>query len=254
VDRSAVDAVLTRETEYHEKLYSGFAQKHFARPAVRALRAHLVRRILAATGAGPRWRVLSVGCGVGDTEILLAPHVGEILGVDLSPAGVQQAREDAARAGIGNARFQTGTLEDVAGEFDLIVAVFLLHHLPDPLLEEWPARIAARLRPGGMFYSLDPSRHRLSGRVGQLLFPKLMAKYQSPDERQLDPEDTARRFRAAGFRCRTRFYDFVSSPLAGLLPGWRSGYRAARLLDEALIRTPGLRRWGSNFELLAWRS
>jgi len=26
-----------RELEYHEKLYSGFAQSHFARPAVRAL-------------------------------------------------------------------------------------------------------------------------------------------------------------------------------------------------------------------------
>lgn len=246
--------MLSRETEYHEKLYSGFAQRHFARPAVRALRAHLVGRILAATGAGPRWRVLSLGCGLGDTEILMAPHVGELLGVDLSPAGVRQACQDAARAGVSNARFQTGSLEDTTGPFDLIFAVFLLHHLPDPLLEQWPACIAQRLAPGGVFYSLDPSCHRLSGRLGQLLFPKLMARYQSPDERQLDPQQTAGRFRAAGFRCRTSFYDFCSSPLAGLLPGWRFGYRAARLLDEALIRTPGLRRWGSNFELVAWRS
>ena len=33
------DDVLKRELDYHEKLYSGFAQRHFARPAVRALRA-----------------------------------------------------------------------------------------------------------------------------------------------------------------------------------------------------------------------
>ena len=38
--------VLERELAYHEKLYSGFAQTHFARPAVRALRAHMVERIL----------------------------------------------------------------------------------------------------------------------------------------------------------------------------------------------------------------
>ena len=50
-----------RELEYHEKLYSGFAQSHFARPAVRALRAHMVWRILAMTGAGHASRVLSLG-------------------------------------------------------------------------------------------------------------------------------------------------------------------------------------------------
>ena len=43
-----------RELEYHEKLYSGFAQSHFARPAVRALRAHMVQRILAVTGVTRR--------------------------------------------------------------------------------------------------------------------------------------------------------------------------------------------------------
>ena len=43
--------VLRRELAYHEKLYGGFAQRHFARPAVRALREHMVRRILRLTGA-----------------------------------------------------------------------------------------------------------------------------------------------------------------------------------------------------------
>ena len=67
--------VLERELAYHEKLYSGFAQAHFARPAVRALRAHMVDRILRLTGAGPASKVLSLGCGIGDTELLLAPRV-----------------------------------------------------------------------------------------------------------------------------------------------------------------------------------
>lgn len=42
--------VRKRELAYHEKLYSGFAQAHFARPAVRALRCHMVARILYLTG------------------------------------------------------------------------------------------------------------------------------------------------------------------------------------------------------------
>ena len=243
---------MSGELEYHEQLYSGFAQRHFARAAVRALRAHMAMRILRVTGAGPGTRLLSLGCGIGDTELLLAPRVGEIVGVDFSPAAIAQARQDAARAGLANARFVEGTAEDApAGPYDAVVAVFFLHHLPDTELRRLPDRLAALLKPGGVFWSLDPSRHRLSGAVGNLLVPGLMKKYQSPGERELVRRETEALFRAAGFQCRSGFYDFVSSPLAGLAPGWTWGYRAARALDELLIRTPGLRLAGSNFEISA---
>ncbi|MBI2689557.1 MAG: hypothetical protein HYX27_24885, partial [Acidobacteria bacterium] len=93
----------------------------------------------------------------------------------------------------------------------------------------------------------------LAGFLGNLLVPRLMAQYQTPDERELDPQETAARFRHAGFACQARFYDFVSTPLAGLLPGWRAGYQTARVLDELLVRIPGWRRLGSNFEIVATR-
>ena len=245
---------LERELAYHEKLYSGFAQQHFAKPAVRAVREHSVARIMKVTGIGPTSRVLSVGCGIGDTELVLAPRVGEVVGVDLSPLAIEQARADAARLGVSNFRGVCGTLEEAApdlGLFDAVIAVFFLHHLPDGVIEEFPAVVGSLLRPGGVFYGLDPSRHRLSGFVGELLFPKLMARYQSPGERQLSPAWTAGLFK--GFDARHEYYDFVSTPLAGLLPSWRAGYRVARVMDEALIRVPGLRRVSSNFEVIARR-
>ena len=133
---TGVSDALERELAYHEKLYSGFAQSHFARPAVRALRAHMVRRILALTGAGKRSRVLSLGCGIGDTELLLAPHVGEVTGIDLSPPAIRQARADAATLGIRNARFEQGTAAE--GRFDVVIAIFFLHHLPDAELASLP--------------------------------------------------------------------------------------------------------------------
>jgi len=240
--------VLRRELAYHEQLYSGFAQAHFARPAVRALRAHMVRRILRVTGAGAGSRVLSLGCGIGDTELLLAPHVKEVVGVDLSPAAVRQARADAARLGVRNARFEEGS--GAEGVFDVAMAIFFLHHLADEALAAFPARLRGWLAAGGVFYSLDPSRRRLSGAVGRRLVPGMMKRYQTADERELDAETTAALFRARGFHARIGFYDFGSSPLAGLLPGWRAGYRAARLLDDAILRTP-LRALGSNFEIIA---
>jgi SAM-dependent methyltransferase len=244
--------VFARELEYHERLYSGFAQSHFARPAVRALRAHMVDHILRVAPVGPSARVLSIGCGIGDTELLLAPHVREIVGVDLSPAAIRQAHLDAENRGLSNVRFVEGTLESVtSAEFELVIAIFFLHHLPDSALADLPRQVSRLLAPGGCFYSLDPSRQRLSGAVGSLLIPGLMKKYQTPDERELDARETSALFSRAGFDCRYDLYDFFSSPLAGLLPGWRFGYRCARLLDEMLIRVPGIRRLGSNFELIA---
>jgi SAM-dependent methyltransferase len=209
----------------------------------------MVRRILSLTGAGPRSRVLSLGCGIGDTELLLAPHVAEITGIDLSPAAIRQARADAAALAIANARFEQGTA--AAGRFDVVIAIFFLHHLPDSELAALPHHLREQLTPGGVFYSLDPSRHRLSGVVGRLLIPGLMKRYQTEDERELDPESTAGLFRLAGIPTRVEVYDFGSSPLAGLFPGWRAGYRMARRIDDALLGIPAFRKRGSNFELLA---
>jgi cyclopropane fatty-acyl-phospholipid synthase-like methyltransferase len=247
--------VLDRERDYHEKLYSGFAQQHFAKPAVRALREHMVRRIVSQTGVTRDSRILSIGCGIGDTEILLAPSVREVVGLDLSPTAVRQANQDAALAGVTNFRAVEATLEAFSAEtpFDAVIAIFFLHHLTDEMLADCATRIAGLLRHGGTFYSLDPSRYRLSGFVGELLFPKMMARYQTADERQLQPEYTRTFFGPPLFQSRTSYYDFVSTPLAGLLPGWRKFYRAARTADELLIRTPLLKKLSSNFEIIATR-
>jgi SAM-dependent methyltransferase len=262
------DETLARELAHHEALYSGFAQRHFAKPAVRELRRHMVRRILAATGAGRESHVLSLGCGIGDTELLLAPHVGSVTGVDLSPAAIRQAREDARLAGLTNLTFVEASADQAASpqdpkmagrgpappgdaDFDVIIAIFFLHHLPDAELEKIAGSVRGWLKPGGVFYGLDPSRYRLSGALGALLVPHLMRRYQTPDEHELKPAETAKRFRKAGLEAHFRYYDFCSTPLAGLLPSWRLGYRLARGVDEVLIRTPLLRAVSSNFEVIA---
>ena len=248
------DETLARELAHHEELYSGFAQQHFAKAAVRELRKHMVQRILAATGAGRESRVLSLGCGIGDTELLLAPHVGWITGVDLSPAAIRQAREDATRAGLTNLEFVEGSAGNAelgdAG-FDAIIGIFFLHHLPDAELAKLAWSVGEWLKPGGVFYALDPSRYRLSGALGALLLPRLMRRYQTPDEHELKPAETVQQFSEAGLQARFRYYDFCSTPLAGLFPSWRWGYRVSRGLDELLIRTPILRAVSSNFEVIA---
>lgn len=201
------------ELEYHQKLYSGTAQRLFAEPAVRSFRAHLADRILRRTGAGADSRVLSLGCGIGDTELLLAPHVRELVGLDISPNAIQQATSDAQKLGLRNATFLVGDVEQLAGrQFDVVLAIFFLHHLLDDDFRAAPRQIRALLSSGGVFYSLDPSRHRLSGKIGAIFVPHLLKKYQSPQERQLDPSATAEAFRSAGFDAAKSMYDFTSTP------------------------------------------
>ena len=250
------DAVLQRELAYYENLYSTYGPRLFARPGVVLFREYLVRRILRATGITAQSRVLSIGCGIGDTELLLAPHVAHVTGVDLSPAAIAEASRTASARGIANVQFIAGAWQTAAlGDepLDAVVAIFFLHHLPDHELAEFAIQLKRLLRSGGIFYALDPSARRLSGFLGKILVPKLMEKYQTEDERQLLPGPTAAPFRAAGFDTSTQWFDFASTPFAGLFPTWAAGYRMTRGLDEALTRVPLLRELSSNFELIARR-
>jgi len=254
--KSGSDPVLERELAYYENLYSTYGPHLFAQPGVVLFREYLARRILLATGSDSSSRVLSLGCGIGDTELLLAPHVAQVTGIDLSPVAISEARRAAATRGLTNTKFVAGSWQTAALDaqpFDAVIAIFFLHHLPDVDLAAFPIQLGRLLRPGGVFYALDPSARRLSGFLGQLLVPKLMAKYQTEDERQLLPRSTAAPFRSAGFETSTCWFDFASTPLAGLFPSWGAGYRLARVLDEALTRVPLLRELSSNFELIARR-
>jgi len=81
--------------------------------------------------ANRRW--LDVGCGTGAfTEMILAHAApGQIIGIDPSPAQVEQAiRNVRAR----QADFRLGSAIDLpfgTGEFDMVVSALVIHFLPD---------------------------------------------------------------------------------------------------------------------------
>jgi hypothetical protein len=132
-----------------------------------------------------------------------------------------------------------------------VIAIYFLHHLAADLPGA-VQRIHSLLRPEGVSYAIDPSRYRLSGMVGKVVVPPLMRRYQTDHEEPLARREVFSAF-ATGFDCRCEYFDFLSAPLAGLFPAWRGGYRAARAVDEALIRLPLLRALSSNLEILARR-
>ena len=60
----------------------------------------------------PQCRILSIGCGNGSHEILLAqqPHVHSVTGIDLSPVKIAEAQQAAKDAAVSNVSFLAGDL------------------------------------------------------------------------------------------------------------------------------------------------
>jgi 2-polyprenyl-3-methyl-5-hydroxy-6-metoxy-1,4-benzoquinol methylase len=94
--------------------------------------------VQAKLTAGERVRVAEVGCGEGLAAITIAgayPNA-EIDGFDLDEASIAVARQQAGAAGVGErARFEVRDAADpaIVGEYDLVMAIEMLHDVPDPV-------------------------------------------------------------------------------------------------------------------------
>jgi SAM-dependent methyltransferase len=95
-------------------------------------------------------RVLDVGCGFGDTTQQLARLVGpsgSALGVDIAPRFIEQARGEAAEAGVENARFEVRDLQQTTfnEEFDYVFSRFgtMFFDNPVPALRNLRAAMPA---------------------------------------------------------------------------------------------------------------
>jgi SAM-dependent methyltransferase len=116
-------------------------------------------------GISKGMRVLDVGCGAGDTALLLAELVGDdglVIGVDRAPAAVAAAGDRVEKLGKRNISFRLAGLDAIEqGEpFDAVVGRYVLMFNPDP---SGVIRALGKLaRPGGIiaFHESDFSGRR----------------------------------------------------------------------------------------------
>ena len=93
---------------------------------------HDIVRFVAPSGGE---RALDSGTGSGALAFALAPHVREVVGVDIVPELLDQARERAER--FPNVRFVEGDATKLPfdyGSFDLTGSLRTLHHIARPEL------------------------------------------------------------------------------------------------------------------------
>jgi SAM-dependent methyltransferase len=112
--------------------------------------------VVAAVAAARPRRILEVGCGWGELAAWLARETAaEVVAVDLSPRMVELARERGVDARLADVQ----ALPFGDGEFDCVVAAWMLYHLPD--LDAGIAELGRVLRPGGTLVAVTNSRFHL---------------------------------------------------------------------------------------------
>jgi SAM-dependent methyltransferase len=172
--------------------------KPFSDPAAAGWLLARFGHLVTALDLRPGDRVLDFGCGTGWSSDMLARMGMDVVGMDISPAALELAREASARraAGVPGAqpRFEVYSgdrLEYPDGHFDAVVVFDAFHHLPNPqgALGEFHRVLAANCRLGmaepGVGHS-DQPHSRNETRTGVL-------------EREIDLEQLYRGGLAAGF-------------------------------------------------------
>lgn len=208
----------------------------FARaPAM--LSAEALGTIVELVPEDPEARWLELACGPAAVGRALAHRVGSVHGVDLTPAMIEKAREEAAREGLANAKFSLGdatALEFEDASFDGVLTRFSLHHIPAPgrILEE----MARVVRPGGLVIVSDHMADEDRG----------ASAWHEEIERLRDPSHwaclTPARLRALGERAGLELDTEQLIPFELPFTGWRErssgGPGAAPLIDRLLDEAP----------------
>ncbi len=136
-------------------------------------------RLVNMSSPRPTDACVDLGAGTGFVTTAIAPRVGSVLAVDISPAMAVSLGERAARAGLENVRTKVADLRELRlppASADLIVSSYALHHLRDADKRALTAEAARWLRPGGRIVVADMMFGRgTSRRDRQILRQKVAA-------------------------------------------------------------------------------
>ena len=70
--------------------------------------AEALARVVVFAEPHPADRALDVATGAGHTALALAPHVAEVIALDITPEMLAETALNASRRGLGNVRVQSG--------------------------------------------------------------------------------------------------------------------------------------------------
>ncbi|SEV96386.1 Ubiquinone/menaquinone biosynthesis C-methylase UbiE [Cognatiyoonia koreensis] len=180
------------DTAFWDRAAPKYAKDPISDPAAYAATLGRMRHYLQ-----PDHSVLELGCGTGSTALELAPGVRTYLGTDVSSGMIQIARGKLTDDMPADLNFAVGPANEIpAGDFDAILALNLLHLLPD--LEAVVDKIYAALPAGGLFIA-KTGLLKDGAWFLRPLIPLMQAVGKAPFVRRLSEQELRDLLGGAGF-------------------------------------------------------
>ncbi len=114
-------------------------------------------------------KILDAGCGPGTYGIMLAQAGNEVVGIEISPIGMQLANQRAQQKNV-NFTARVGDLENLPfdnNSFDVCFCGWVLHHFPD--INKAVSELVRVLKPGGMIALAEPNESNLAVRFSRFI-------------------------------------------------------------------------------------
>ncbi len=191
----------------------------------------------------PGMRMLDIGCGWGSLAIHAAREHGAVVrGITLSQPQAELAAERARQAGVGD-RVEVSVMDyrdlDEDG-FDAVASIGMVEHVGEPRIDEYAARIARVLAPGGRVLNHGIT-YVPSAEGGAHIGGAFSDRYVFPDGELLNLSRMLLAFERAGFE--TLNVEDLHTDYAETLRHWTTRFED-RLEDaERLAGTERTRVW-----------
>lgn len=228
---------MTRPPADEIDAHNHFQRRYFDGPIQRTITPsdsrHVRRQMdetLRVAAITPGERVLEIGCGMGRCTLLLAERGVQIEGLDLSPMLLDRLR--ACSAGRFDIPVHCADVLDppaaLHGAFDVLLGVFVLHHLKD--LDGSFVAMRHLLKPGGRMIFLEANAYNPLFYV-QMLFTAGMTWQGDKGIADMRAGRIFRAMRGAGL-------DRLTMTRFGMFPAFIADREWGARLGAALERVP----------------
>jgi SAM-dependent methyltransferase len=124
--------------------FCGQELAYFTRRKVELLLDVIHRRL----GDAAKLSILDVGCGIGQTDELLRPHVGQLYGVDVAAEAIKRAAQ--ANPSVAYDVYDGGRLPYDDASMDVAFSICVMHHVDVQDRPQFAAELSRVVRPKGL--------------------------------------------------------------------------------------------------------
>jgi ubiquinone/menaquinone biosynthesis C-methylase UbiE len=126
--------------DHNEKIRREFSRQadSFGKPGLTLSSQEYLEWMVDILPLQPDYRVLDVAAGTGHLSRAIAPHVRQVVAIDMTAKMLEKAKEEAVKAGLVNILFEEGdaaALPYQDDSFDMVVSRLAMHHFEKPQLQ-----------------------------------------------------------------------------------------------------------------------